>query len=201
MGMIILSHGIYFLPLGVNKRMYTKFLVQCLAGMQFMWAFVTIIISQITFHSSGIFLPLPFSARYQVVSFCVSADQPNGRLHRCRAGQTSGSENQRTPWMKIPQGPAVLPSPVSSGSHGGKLAPLHPIHTEGCHRALVSPWKAQPSSGTLLILFLLSPVHPICSGPPGLGGPRRVSVADRGPLLGPFALTVTSPSCQDHWQA
>ena len=44
----------------------------------------------------------------------------------------------------------------------------------------------------LFTLFLLSPAHRICSGPSGMGGPQRRSVADRRPSLGPFVLTVTS---------
>lgn len=139
--------------------------------------------------------------QFKIFGVPTLIDQPNGRRHSCRAGQTSGSENQRTPWMKIPQGPAVLPSPVSSGSHGWQIGTSLPHPHGRLSPCTCQSLEGQPSSGTLLIPFLLSPVHPICSGPSGLGGPQRVSVADRGPFLGPFALTVTSPSCQDHWQA
>lgn len=170
--------------------------------MQFMWAFVTIIVSQITFHSSGIFLPLPFSApvirlsHFVFLQISQMADDTAAELDRHLAVKT----RELLGW-KSPRGQQCSQAQFLVGPMGGKLAPLYPIHTEGCPHALGSPWKAQPSSGTLLIPFLLSPVHPICSGPSGLGGPQRVSVADRGPFLGPSALTVTSPSCQDHWQA
>lgn len=83
------------------------------------------------------FSPTFSSPRYQAVSFCVSADQPNGRRHGCRAGQATSSEDQRAPWVKGHQGPATLRTQVPMG-------PLGPAgHTE------------------LFILFLLSPVPAI----------------------------------------
>lgn len=111
--------------------------------MQSMWAFVTIIISQITFHSSGIFLPLPFSApvirlsHFVFLQISQMADDTVAELDRHLAVKTK----ELLGW-KSPRGQPCSQAQFLVGPMGGKLAPLYPIHTEGCPHALVSPWKA-----------------------------------------------------------
>lgn len=137
-----------------------KFLVQCLSGAQWMWAFVTIIVSQITFPLFWNISPAAFSSpSYQAVSFCVSADQPDGRRHGCRAGQASGSEDEGTPWMKVHRGQQYL-SPVSSAFPGWRIgvSPPRPHRRPSLYLSVLVRPSLPVGHSDLFILFLSSPV-------------------------------------------
>lgn len=181
------NNSIYLtgLLLGVKKNIYIYKVLSTVPGWYLMWTFVTIIISHITFSCFWNIHPLPFSSPInQAVSFCVLADQPNGRWHSGRTGQASGSEDQRTPWMKVHWGPAVLQSPVSAGSHGWHIGTSLPptstqktvtTLTEGC------PCEAQTSSGTTQTCSFSSSFF--CSRPSDMGDSQKILAAGKGPLL------------------
>lgn len=198
------NNSIYLtgLLLGVKKNIYIYKVLSTVPGWYLMWTFVTIIISHITFSCFWNIHPLPFSSPInQAVSFCVLADQPNGRWHSGRTGQASGSEDQRTPWMKVHWGPAVLQSPVSAGSHGWHIGTSLPppstqktvtTLTEGC------PCEAQTSSGTLRLVHSLPPSSAL--GLLTWVTLRKYLLLAKG-LYSGFCFDLMSPRDWGHWQA
>lgn len=133
------------------------------------------------------FVPLPFpSASYRAVSFCVPADQPNGRRHRCRAGQASNSEDQRTPWMRVHPG-QQYPEPSFWWIPWVANCPLSSLSTQKAVTMQLSVFMRLSllvGHPDLCILFLLYPVHPILLWPSALAGPQRVSAVTDGLYLG-----------------
>ena len=168
--------------------------------MQFTWAFVTVFISQITVIVLEHFSPSPSQPQLPgclILFFCRSAKWPMTQWQSWTGiwpWKPKSFLDENPPWA------AVLQSPVPRGPRGWQVGTCLFHHTGSCHRAAVSASDRRPSRGTLSTLFLLSPDHRICSGPSGMGGPQRRSCWQKA-CTWPFVLTMTSPSCQDHWQA
>lgn len=142
------------------------------------------------FRSLGMFVPLPFpSPSHRAVSFCVPADQPNGRRHHCRAGQASGSEDQRAPRMRARPGQQYSRAQFLVDPMGGRWA-LSSLSTQKA----VTMQLAVFVRLRLLVRFL-----PPVSCPPHSalalchGRPSESICCDRWPLLRAFALIMTLP--------
>lgn len=125
--------------------------------------------------------------------FCRSAKWPTTQL---QSWTGIWQWRLRNSLDESPLGPAVPQSPVSSASPGWQIgvSPPYPHRRPSLYLSVLVRPSLPVGHPDLFILFLSSPVPPVCSRSSGMGSPRRISVADRGLVLREFAVTVTLPN-------